>query len=141
MRMNPYINLNGNCAEALKFYERVLGAKITFTMSYADSPMAQQTPPNWLNKVMHASLVVGDAVLMASDGPPDKPSEIKGCSLSLSTSDPAEAERIFNALSEKGKVHMALQETFWAYRFAMFVDQFGVPWMINCEKPLDPSRK
>ena len=136
MKMNPYINLNGNCTEALNFYEQTIGAKILFKMTFAESPMADQTPPDWKNKIMHSSVAIGDQVLMAADGQPNKPSEIKGCSLSLSTSDPVEAERIFKALSENGTIHVPLQETFWAQRFAMFVDQFGVPWMVNCEKPM-----
>ena len=135
MKMNPYINLNGNCAEALQFYERTIGAKTMFKMTYAESPMADQTPPDWKNKIMHASVTIGDQVLMASDGQPNKPSEIKGCSLSLSTSDPVEAERIFKALSEKGTIHMPLQETFWALRYGMLVDRFATPWLINGGKP------
>ena len=95
--------------------------------------MAEQTPSEWHNKIMHVRLAVGDQILMGSDSPPEYYEETKGMSVSLNTSDTAEAERIFQALSENGTVRMALQETFWAARFGMLVDQFGIPWMVNCE--------
>ncbi len=87
---------------------------------------------DWL---IHVRLEIGDQVLMASDCPPDRPYDgIKGCSVSIQIHDEAEGERIFNALKENGTVQMPYEKTFWAERFAMLVDQFGVPWMINCEK-------
>jgi PhnB protein len=95
--------------------------------------MAEQGPPEWRNKIMHARLTVGDAVLMGSDSPPDHFEEMKGFYVTLNTEAPADAERIFHTLAENGTVRMPLQETFWAARFGMLVDQFGVPWMINCE--------
>jgi PhnB protein len=95
--------------------------------------MAEQGPPEWRNKIMHARLTVGDAVLMGSDSPPDHFEEMKGFYVALNIEAPADAERIFHALAENGTVRMPLQETFWAARFGMLVDQFGVPWMINCE--------
>jgi PhnB protein len=78
---------------------------------------------------------VGDTVLMGSDGTPDRYEEPKGFSLSISTKDPAEAERMFNELAAGGKVQMPLQQTFWAAKFGVLVDRFGIPWMINCEQP------
>ena len=84
---------------------------------------------------MHASLSVGDEVLMGSDAPPDRFEASKGISVSLNVKTPAEAERVFAALSDQGQVQMPLQQTFWAARFGMLVDQFGVPWMVNCEAP------
>ncbi len=96
--------------------------------------MAQQVPSEWRNKIIHARLTVGDNVLMGSDAPPERYEEMKGFSVSLSVDDPAEAERIFNALVANGTVRMPLQKTFWAVRFGMLVDQFGVPWMVNCEQ-------
>jgi PhnB protein len=85
---------------------------------------------------MHARLKVGDFRLMGSDSPPGHYEPMKGMSVTLTIDDPAEAERVYNALSEKGSVRMAIQETFWAKRFAMFTDRFGTPWMINCDKPV-----
>jgi PhnB protein len=104
-------------------------------MTFGDSPMSQQMPADWRNKVMHARMTVGDTVLMGSDSPHDRYEAPKGFSLSIGVKDPAEAERIYNALSEGGKIEMPLQKTFWAAKFGMVVDRFGIPWMINCEQP------
>jgi len=103
-------------------------------MTYGSSPMAEQTPADWRNKIMHARLTVGDKMLMASDAPPDRREAMKGFSVTISLDDPGQAERIYHALSEKGTVQMPIQQTFWAARFGMLVDQFGTPWMINCEQ-------
>ena len=135
MQLNPYLTFNGRCEAAFKFYENVLGGKIEAMMTFAGSPMAEQTSPEWRNKIMHARMTVGDQVLMASDAPPDRYEAMKGIMVTLGIDDPAEAERIFRALSEKGTVQMPIQKTFWAERFGMLVDQFGTPWMINCERP------
>jgi len=135
MQLNPYLTFNGKCEAAFKFYERCLGGKIEMMLTHGDSPMAAQVPADWRNKIMHARLTIGDKVLMGSDAPPEHYEEAKGFSVSVSVDEPAEAERIFKALAEKGTVRMPLQETFWAVRFGALVDQFGVPWMINCEKP------
>ena len=134
MQLNPYLSFNGQCEAAFKFYEQCLGGKIEMMMTYGETPMAQQTPPELRNKIAHARLTVGDKVLMGSDAPPERYEEMKGFSVSLSVDDPAEAERIFNALVANGTVRMPLQQTFWAVRFGMLVDQFGVPWMVNCEQ-------
>ena len=134
MQLNPYLMFDGRCEAAFKFYERVLGGKIEGIMTYGSSPIAEQTPPEWRNKIMHARLSVGDKILMASDAPPDRHEAMKGFSVTISVDDPGEAERIFHALSEAGTVQMPIQKTFWAARFGMLVDQFGTPWMINCEQ-------
>ncbi len=134
MQLNAYLTFNGQCEAAFRFYERCLGAKIEMMMTHGESPMANQMPPEWRSKVMHSRLVVGDNVLMGSDAPPDRYNAPKGFSVSLSVDDPAQAERIFHALQEKGTVQMPLQETFWAVRFGTLVDRFGIPWMINCER-------
>jgi PhnB protein len=134
MQLNPYLTFNGRCEAAFKFYEKVLGGKIDAMMTYGSSPMAEQTSPEWHNKIMHARMTVGDKMLMASDAPPDRYEAMKGIMVTLGIDEPGEAERIFHALSENGTVQMPIQETFWARRFGMLVDQFGTPWMINCEQ-------
>jgi PhnB protein len=134
MQLNPYLTFNGQCEAAFKFYERVLGAKIEASTTFAGTPAEQQVPAEWRNKIIHARLTVGDQVLMASDAPPDRYEKPKGISISLQIKDPKEAEQKFNALAENGQVQMPIQETFWAARFGALVDQFGIPWMINCEK-------
>ncbi|MGH7061151.1 MAG: VOC family protein [Stellaceae bacterium] len=135
MKLNPYLTFNGTCEAAFKFYETCLGGKIGFMMKNGQSPMADQTPPERRDQVMHARLMLGDQVLMGSDAPPDRYEPAKGFTVTLSVDEPAEADRVFNALSEEATVTMPIQETFWARRFGMLTDRFGVPWMINCEKP------
>ncbi|MDV2994499.1 MAG: hypothetical protein N4J56_004153 [Chroococcidiopsis sp. SAG 2025] len=134
MQLSPYLNFNGQCETAVKFYEQCLGGKIEAKMTYGESPMAEQTPPEWRDKIMHASLIVGDKVLMGADSPPERYEEPKGLSVLLGSDAPAEAERVFHALAKNGTVQMPIQETFWAARFGMVVDRFGIPWMINCDR-------
>jgi PhnB protein len=134
LQLNPYLIFNGQCETAFKFYEKCLAGKIEATMTHGDSPMSQQVPAEWHKKIMHARMTVGDMVLMGSDAPPDHYQAPQGFSLSIGTKDPAEAERIFNELAQDGKVQMPLQKTFWAARFGMVVDRFGIPWMVNCEQ-------
>ena len=136
MKINPYLSFNGNCKAAFEFYEKCLGGKITFIMTHGESPMAAQTPPDQLDRVMHVTRTVGDQTLAGADTPPQFFSEAHGMCVSLDIAAPEEAERIFTELSEGGQVQMAIQETFWAQRFAMFRDRFGTPWMINCSKPM-----
>ena len=133
MRLNPYLNFNGQCEAAFKFYERCLGGKIQAMMPHAGTPTEEHTPPEWRDKILHASLVVGDNVLMGSDVPPDQYETPKGISVSLHIADTADAERVFHALAENGIVTFPIQQTFWAALFGMLVDQFGIPWIINCE--------
>ncbi|MBE9193293.1 VOC family protein [Gloeocapsopsis crepidinum LEGE 06123] len=133
MQLNPYLTFNGQCETAFKFYEQCLGGKIEEMMSYGESPMAEEVPSEWRNKIIHASLIVDDRVLMGSDCSPEQYEETKGCSVLLHIDDPVKAERIFQALVENGTVRMPMQETFWSASFGMLVDQFGIPWMINSE--------
>ena len=134
MHLNPYLMFNGQCEAAFNFYKQCLGGTIVAMMTNADSPMAEQTPPEWRNKIIHARLLVNNAVLMGSDCPPEFYEQPRGFHVTLNIDDPAEAERVFDALVEGGDTKMPLQETFWAQRFGMLIDRYGIPWMINCEK-------
>lgn len=136
MQLNPYLSFNGQCEAAFKFYAEVLGGKILATMTYGDTPMADQTPADWRGKIAHTRMSVGGTLLMGSDSPPDRFEPMKGVTIALGVDDPAEAERVFHALAAGGAVTMPIQETFWARRFGMLTDRFGTPWMINCEKPM-----
>ena len=136
MQLNPYLSFDGSCEAAFKFYEKALGGKIVAMMPHEGSPMESQVPAEWRKKIMHARLTVGDKVLMGSDCPPDRYEPMKGFSVTLTIDEPAEADRVFQALSPGATVRMPIQETFWAKRFGVLVDQFGTPWMINCEKPM-----
>ena len=133
MQLNPYLHFNGRCEEAFKLYEKVLGGKIEVMLPHEGTPAASHVPPEWKKKIMHARLNIGDQVLIASDAPPGHYHQPQGFTVSISIKDPAEAERIFKALADKGKITMPLDKTFWAQRFGMLVDQFGIPWMVNCE--------
>lgn len=132
MQMSPYLTFAGQCEAAFKFYQRCLGARIGRLFYYAGSPMEGQVPAAFRDKVMHGSVTIGDYVLMGADVVSEY-EEPKGVSLSLQMKSADEAERIFRELSEGGKVVMPLGKTFWAERFGVVVDRFGIPWMINCE--------
>jgi len=134
MQIDPYLLFNGNCEEAFKFYEKCFGGKIEGMMTHGASPMAAQVPQEWHNKIIHARLVVDGQVLMGSDAPPQHFQQPQGFSVSIGVKQVAEAERIFQALAENGKVKMPIQQTFWAVRFGMLVDRFGIPWMVSCEQ-------
>ena len=134
MQLSPYLNFNGQCEAAFKFYEKCLGGKIEAMITFAGTPAEEHAPPELRNKILHARLIVGGDALMGSDAPPDRYEAPKGFSVSLQIDDPADAERIFHALAENGIVQMPIQQTFWADRFGMLVDQFGIPWMVNCGK-------
>lgn len=136
MQMNPYLHFDGQCEAAFKFYEKCLGGKITFMMPHEGSPVADTVPAEWRSKILHATLKVGDDVLQGADVPPNHYQKPHGFSVSINTNDPADADRVFHALAENGSVQMPIQETFWALRFGMVTDRFGVPWMINCGKPM-----
>ena len=134
MQLNPYLFFNGKCEAAFRFYEKVLGGKIVAMMTHEETPIADQVAPEMRKAIIHARLAIGDKVIMGSDAPPDRYDAAKGFSVTVGVEEPAEAERIFAALSKDGTIRMPMEETFWAHRFGMLVDQYGIPWMINCEK-------
>jgi PhnB protein len=135
MKISPYLSFNGDCKAAFTFYAQCLHGQIVMMMSNAEAPTEVQCPTGAGEQILHARIIVGDQILMGSDAPPDRYQPSQGVFVALGIEEPAEAERIFQALSEGGTVHMPLQETFWAQRFAMLVDRFGTAWMVNCEKP------
>ncbi len=135
MQLNPHLAFNGECEAAFKFYENCLGGKIVTMMTYGDSPMAEQMPPAWRGMIIHAAFALSDHQLTGADVPPESYLKPQGFYVLLHIGAEAEADRIFKALAENGAVRMPVQETFWARRFGMLVDQFGTPWMINCGKP------
>lgn len=133
MQIQPYLNFDGQCRQAFTFYQQVLGGVLATMQTHGESPMAAHTPPEWHDRILHARLVVGEEELMGSDSPPNGHAQPQGFAVSLNIDSAAEAERIFAALAEGGAVQMPLQQTFWAGRFGMVTDRFGVPWMVNCE--------
>ena len=133
MQMNPYLSFKGDCEAAFKFYELCLGGQLGAIFRYAGSPLADQAPADWQDKIMHGSLTVGEQVLMGADVAPERYKAPKGFSLSLQIKSMSEAERVFHELGEGGRVAVPLEKTFWAARFGMVIDQFRIPWLINCE--------
>src|SRR2546430_6777622 len=114
-------------------FRSVLGGKITFMMTWGEMPDADQFPAEAHKLIMHATLSVGDEVLMGADSPPGRHQQPKGMNVSIHLKDIAEGERIFNAFAANGAVQMPFQQTFWSPGFGMCVDRFGIPWMVNCE--------
>ena len=139
MQVSPYLSFKGDCEEAFKFYELCLGGKIEAMFRYAGSPMAGTAPAGWQDKIMHGSVKIGDLVLMGADIAPEGYEEPKGISLSLQLKNPSDAERIYADLVKGGRVVLPLEKTFWAERFGMAVDRFGIPWLINCEAETQAS--
>jgi PhnB protein len=134
MQIQPYVFYNGNCEEAIAFYREALGAQEVMKMRFKDAPPNPEQPmaPEMADKIMHATLQIGDAVILMSDGgcmTPD--SKIQGFGVSLTADDLASAERFFNALSKGGQVGMPFSKTFWSPGFGMLTDRFGVPWMVS----------
>lgn len=129
-QLDSYLFFDGNCAEAMKFYETTLGGKIEMSMSYKDGP--EPCPPGAENRVMHTSLSLDGRLLMASDSPPGQPHRpMAGFALSLSYKTADEARAIFGKLAEGGQVMMPIGKTFWAEAFGMLTDRFGTPWMVG----------
>jgi PhnB protein len=125
-----YLSFDGTCAEAFHFYQQVLGGEITALFRHSDTPMANQVPAEWGPRIMHARLEFPGGVLMGGDSPPGS-SAPAGFSVALQVDSVQDAERIFAALAEGGTVRMPIAETFWATRFGMLADRYGVPWMVN----------
>ena len=135
MQVNPYLSFKGQCEEAFRFYAQCLGGTLGPVFHYGGSPLAGEAPAGWQDRVMHGSVRIGDRVLAGADIVPARYEEPKGISLSIDLHDAAEAERIFGELAAGGRVLMPLAKTFWAERFGVVVDRFGIPWLINCEGP------
>jgi PhnB protein len=135
MKVNAYLNFGGNCEEALRFYERHLGGKITSVMKWSQMPGAEEhTPPGYKDKILHSRIAIGDTSVMGSDVPGYQP--VRSSYLSLSVDSNEEAERIYTALADGGEVYMKMGETFFAHRFGQLRDKFGVLWMVIHERPM-----
>lgn len=132
MEVGPYLNFNGNCAEAFRFYEQCLGGQIVMMQKHGESPMKDHVAPEWQDRVLHVRLELGRQALMGSDTPPEHYQAPQGLFVSVSIGA-ADAERIFRALAERGRVTMPFEKTFWSPGFGMLVDRFGIPWMVNTD--------
>lgn len=136
MRLIPYLNFDGNCREAFEFYAAALGGRLIGPpMTYGDSPMCDEMPPESRDRIMHAQIEADGATLMGADGPPDLAKSMSATCINVDVKTVEEAERIFAALADGGRVQMEIEETFWAHRWGALVDRYGKPWMVNCMKP------
>jgi len=139
MKLHTYLNYGGNCEEAFRFYERHLGGKITMMMTHGEQPGPSEVSPEWKKAILHARIIIGDTALMAADIPPDRFQPMRSAYLSLSVHSIEEAERIYALLSDEGQTFMPMEETSFAFRFAMLRDKFGTSWMILHERPMPPN--
>ena len=136
-QLSAYLSFDGNCAEAMRFYEKTLGGTMQMMMTVGEAPDTEQFPPEAKKRIMHASLAYGQGILMASDSMPGQPYEgMKGFGVALTIETVAEARRVFDAFAEGGHVGMPFEKTFWVEGFGMVTDRFGTPWLINGGKPL-----
>ena len=133
MNFGPHLHFHGNCREAFDFYARLFKGKVAFTMTFGEAPGTQQVPAALREQIIHARLEFGDRQIFGCDAPPERYEKPQGFNLNVLVSTPAEAERLFNALSDNGQITMPIQKTFWSPRFGMCTDRFGIPWMVNCE--------
>jgi PhnB protein len=134
MQLNAYLSFKGNCEEAFQFYAKCFGGKIEAMIPHEGTPAETNVPAEWRKKIMHARMTIGDSLLMGGDPPPSHYHQPHGFCINIALKDPAEAERIFKTLAEGGLITMPIGETFWAQRFGMCSDRFGIPWMINVER-------
>lgn len=134
MQLNSHLHFSGQCEEAFMFYEKRLGGKIDGLFRYEGAPGPELVPAGWRNKIMHARMTIGDQVLMGMDAPPERFLKPQGFHVNIAVNDVAQGKQIFEALSEKGNVIMPFGPTFWSPGFAMFVDRFGTPWMVNTDQ-------
>jgi len=135
MQLLTYLNYGGNCAEAFRFYEHHLGGRITMMMKHGEAPGQSQVPPGLEGGVLHARMTIGGTDLLGADVPPDRFQPMRSAYLTLTLDSTADAERIYALLSDNGEVFMPIQETFFAFRFAMLRDKFGTSWMLLHERP------
>lgn len=141
MKIEPYLFFEGRCEEAIEFYRRALDSEVEMMMRFEESPDAipeGAVPPGSEKKIMHASLTIGGATVMASDGNCAGQPAFGSVALSLTVPDAATADRFFDALADGGEVRMPIGETFWSPRFGMVTDRFGVLWMINQDSAESP---
>jgi PhnB protein len=136
MKLHTYLNFGGNCRDAFRFYEQQLGGTVTMMMTHGEQPGPATLPPEWKDKILHARITLGDTELMGADIPPDRFKPMRSAYLSLDLDSTPEAERIYGLLADGGEVFMPIQETFFAFRFAMLRDKFGTLWMLLHSRPM-----
>jgi PhnB protein len=135
MKLHTFLNYGGNCKEAFRFYEKHLGGKISMMMTHGEMPGAKNVPPEVKDAILYAHMHIGETELMASDVPPEQFQPMRSVYLSLSVDSSEEAERLYKLLTDGGEIFMPIDETFFAFRFAMLRDKFGTSWMLIHPRP------
>jgi PhnB protein len=136
MKLYTYLNYGGNCRDAFRFYEQHLGGKITMMMTHGEQPNSANVPADWKDAILHARINIGDTVLIGADIPPGRFLPMRSAYLTLILTSSEEAERVYSLLSNGGEIFMPMEETFFAFRFAMLRDRFGTSWMLLHERPM-----
>ena len=139
MRITPHLCFDGRCKAAFLHYQQLLGGTIEFMLTYGESPMAPEVESRWHDRIMHATFQLGEFELMGADALPDDYRKPQGFFVALTIDDLAKAERVFSSLADGGEICLPFQSTFWSIGFGVLVDQFGVPWKINCAQPPDSA--
>ena len=139
MKLFTYLNYGGNCEQAFRFYEKHLGGKIIMMVTHGQQPDPSKVAPDWKNAILHARMAIGETTLLGADVPPERFQPMRSAYLSLLVGSSEEAERIYALLSDGGQIFMPMEETFFAFRFAMLRDKFGTSWMIIHERPMPES--
>jgi len=139
MKLFTYLNYGGNCEQAFRFYEKHLGGKIIMMVTHGQQPDPSKVAPDWKNAILHARMDIGETTLLGADVPPERFQPMRSAYLSLLVGSSEEAERIYALLSDGGQIFMPMEETFFAFRFAMLRDKFGTSWMIIHERPMPES--
>jgi len=132
-QLNVYLSFKGDCEPAFRTYAQCFGGTVGELFRYGGSPMEDQVPPDWADRVMHGSVTIGGQVLMGADTAPLQYEAPRGISLALHIKGAAEGERIFNELAVGGTIVVPMEKTFWAERFGVVVDRFGINWSLNCD--------
>ena len=132
MTISCHLSFDGQCEAAFRTYQRILGGELSTLLTFGDSPLASQVPPEWQSRILHATLVVGDQEFLGSDAFPNAYEKPQGFSVTLGVAELSQAKNVFSLLAENGRVQMPFQETFWSPGFGVLVDRFSVPWEINC---------
>jgi PhnB protein len=134
MKVVPHLSFDGDCEVAFKLYEQLFGGTIVTLLKYGESPLAQQFDAHMHQRILHATLALGDQVLFGSDVPPAEYRRPLGFSVAVSFADPEKTKHVFSGLAHGGQVRMKLHETFWSLAFGLVVDRFGIPWEVQCEQ-------
>ncbi len=134
MQVSVHLNFNGDCRQAMETYCELMNGEIVSMTTFGEAPAGEEVPDDWQDKIVHATMSLGGVVVATADIPPERYQPPQGFYMFVELGDPDEASRAFDALAGGGEVQMPIQETFWAKRFGMVVDRFGIPWEVNCSR-------